>query len=124
GVAIGCEARQILPSSTGIIGHPLPMDKIERGIAHAGHSLGRDEEHALRFADAILTTDTKRKSAAAGFRVGRESVTIAGVCKGSGMIGPRMAPPQATLLAYLTTDAAVNPSLLRKMLANAVEDSF
>jgi len=124
GVAIGCEAEQILPSSTGIIGHPLPMNKIERGIAHAGHSLGRDEEHALRFADAILTTDTKRKMAAARFRVGRETVTIAGVCKGSGMIGPRMALPQATLLAYLTTDAAVNPSLLRKMLSAAVDDSF
>ena len=124
GLTIGCDAELFLPSSTGIIGHPLPMEKIERGIAHAGHSLGRDEEHALRFSDAILTTDLKRKAAATRFRLGRETVTLAGVCKGSGMIGPRMALPHATMLAFLTTDAAIRPPLLRKLLASAVENSF
>src|SRR5579884_1051248 len=124
GLTIGCEAELFLPCSTGIIGHPLAMEKIERGIAHAGHSLGRDEEHALRFAEAILTTDLKRKVATVRFRVGRETVTLAGVCKGSGMIGPRMAPPQATLLAFLTTDAAVRPPALRKLLAAASNHSF
>lgn len=123
GIAIGCDERLVLPSSTGIIGHLLPMDKIERGIAHAGHALGRDREHALLFADAILTTDLKRKQAATQFRIGRQTVTLAGVCKGSGMIGPRMAP-QATMLAYLTTDAAVPPGLLRKLLAAASDGSF
>jgi glutamate N-acetyltransferase/amino-acid N-acetyltransferase len=123
-IAIGCDERLILPSSTGIIGHLLPMDKIERGIAHAGHALGRDREHALHFSDAILTTDLKRKQAAATFKLGRQTVTLAGVCKGSGMIGPRMALPHATMLAYLTTDAAVSPPLLRKLLAAASDASF
>src|SRR5205085_1882112 len=59
--AVGCDAGQVLPSSTGIIGHPLPMEKIERGIADAAQHLGDSLEHALLFADAILTTDTKRK---------------------------------------------------------------
>jgi glutamate N-acetyltransferase / amino-acid N-acetyltransferase len=87
----GARPQEILPSSTGIIGHLLPMEKLERGIVEAGEYLGSSREHALLFADAILTTDLKRKSAAVRFKVGREKVTLAGVCKGSGMIGPRMA---------------------------------
>lgn len=124
--AIGCPPAQILPSSTGIIGHHLPMDKIERGIADAGSALGNSEQHALDFADAILTTDLKRKAAATELRVGRKSVRIAGVCKGSGMIGPRMALPgkQATMLAYLTTDAAIAPALLRRLVNEASSGSF
>jgi glutamate N-acetyltransferase/amino-acid N-acetyltransferase len=114
----------ILPSSTGIIGHLLPMDKIERGIGHAAHALGRDREHALHFSDAILTTDLKRKHAAATFKLGRQTVILAGVCKGSGMIGPRMSLPHATMLAYLTTDAAVSAPVLRKLLAAASDASF
>jgi len=70
GIAIGCDERLVLPSSTGIIGHPLPMGRIERGIAHAGHALGRDREHAFQFCDAILTTDTRRKEAAVQFKIG------------------------------------------------------
>jgi len=126
GIAIGCDERLVLPSSTGIIGHLLPMDKMERGIAHAGHALGRDREHALHFSDAILTTDLKRKEAATRFKIGRETVTIAGVCKGSGMIGPNMTlgTPHATMLAYLTTDAGIPASALRKLLAEASEKSF
>src|SRR5690349_14551113 len=86
----GGRPQEILPSSTGIIGHVLPMEKLERGIVEAGEYLGSSREHALLFADAILTTDLKRKSAAVQFKIGRERVTLAGVCKGSGMIGPRM----------------------------------
>jgi glutamate N-acetyltransferase / amino-acid N-acetyltransferase len=123
-VAIGCDERQVLPSSTGIIGRPLPMDKVERGIAHAGHALGRDREHAHRFSEAILTTDLKRKEAATTLKLGRQMVTLAGVCKGSGMIGPRMALPHATLLAYLTTDVAIGAPLLRKLLGAATDASF
>ncbi|MCC7351416.1 MAG: bifunctional glutamate N-acetyltransferase/amino-acid acetyltransferase ArgJ [Phycisphaerales bacterium] len=120
----GCDAGQILPSSTGIIGRVLPMQKIERGIIEAGQYLGKSSEHAQLFADAILTTDTCRKSAAVRFKAGRQTLTLAGVCKGSGMIGPRMGPPHATMLAYLTTDAAIAPALLRKMLAGAADNSF
>jgi glutamate N-acetyltransferase/amino-acid N-acetyltransferase len=122
-----CPPNQVLPSSTGIIGHLLPMEKLERGIVEAGQYMGNSEEHALRFSDAILTTDLKRKTAAVEFKVGRQTVTLAGACKGSGMIGPRMSikgPPQATMLAYLTTDAQVAPALLRKLFGAAADASF
>ena len=124
--AIGCDAGQVLPSSTGIIGHLLPMDKVEAGIAAVATKLGDSAEHATAFMDAILTTDLVRKSAAVEFRVGRKVVRLAGVCKGSGMIGPRMAllPKQATMLAYLTTDVAAPAALLRKLLAAAADASF
>jgi glutamate N-acetyltransferase/amino-acid N-acetyltransferase len=118
---IGCGPNQVLPSSTGIIGKMLPMEKIELGIADACEYLGSSEEHALRFGDAILTTDLKRKQAAVEVKIGREKVVIAGVCKGSGMIGPRL---HATMLAYLTTDAKVAPPLLRRLLQRSVDVSF
>jgi glutamate N-acetyltransferase/amino-acid N-acetyltransferase len=121
--ALGCQASQILPSSTGIIGHRLPMDKIRLGIARATGNLGNTAIHARRFAEAILTTDTRRKSAATRFRAGKDWITLAGVCKGSGMIGPRLAL-HSTMLAYLTTDAKISPPLLRRILAETAESSF
>jgi glutamate N-acetyltransferase/amino-acid N-acetyltransferase len=132
GKLLGCEPGLVLPSSTGIIGHLMPMEKVERGIAAASAALGNSAEHALNFAEAILTTDLKRKSAAVEFKLGKRTVRLAGVCKGSGMIGPHMsiagppAPPapHATMLAYLTTDAAVPAGLLRKLLAAATDQSF
>jgi glutamate N-acetyltransferase/amino-acid N-acetyltransferase len=119
-----CPPTQILPSSTGIIGHLLDMIKIERGIREVGQSLGNSQEHAQLFADAILTTDLKRKSAAVEFKVGKQKVILAGVCKGSGMIGPRLALPHATMLAYLTTDAQIASPLLRKLLKQSADRSF
>jgi glutamate N-acetyltransferase / amino-acid N-acetyltransferase len=123
---IKCPAEQILPSSTGIIGHLLPMDKIQRGIAGAAKDLGNSAAHAQHFSDAILTTDLVRKTAAARIKIGREHLVIAGVCKGSGMIGPRVAldPPHATMLAYLTTDAKISPAVLRRLLATSADKSF
>jgi glutamate N-acetyltransferase/amino-acid N-acetyltransferase len=120
----GCKPEEVLPSSTGIIGQMLPMEKIERGIVEAGQYLGASLEHANLFADAILTTDTVRKTAATAFKIGRKEVTVAGVCKGSGMIGPRLGPAHATMLAYLTTDAAISAATLRKLLKQAVDVSF
>lgn len=122
--AIGCEADEILPSSTGIIGHLLPMAKVTDGIARASASLGSSAEHAIQFAEGICTTDTRRKMAATQFKVGRETVTIAGVCKGAGMIGPRMGPPQATMLAYLTTDARLPARQLQKLMTASCDASF
>jgi len=129
-----CKKTEILPSSTGIIGHLLPMRKLERGIVEAGQYLGTSLEHARLFAASILTTDIQRKEAATSLKLGRQTVTLAGVCKGSGMIGPRMSlagpspsskkPLHATMLAYLTTDAAVAPPLLRKLLESASDRSF
>jgi glutamate N-acetyltransferase/amino-acid N-acetyltransferase len=123
---IGCDAAGVLPSSTGIIGHLLPMEKITAGITAAADELGDSEGHALAFMDAILTTDTRRKSASAVVKIGRDRITIAGVCKGSGMIGPRMKStvPHATMLAYLTTDIAANPAVLRRLMSAAADGSF
>ncbi len=133
---IEAQPAQILPSSTGIIGHLLPMDKLETGIRDCGLYLGDSLEHAMLFADAILTTDLKRKWAATEVKIGRETVTVAGVCKGSGMIGPRMALPKsghavrpkrgmhATMLGYITTDAAVPAPLLRQLLRACSQTSF
>jgi len=126
---LDCPANQVLPSSTGIIGHLMPMDKIRAGIAAASSALGKSSEHALQFADAILTTDLVRKSAAAQFKVGKETITLAGVCKGSGMIGPRLAlpasaPKHATMLAYLTIDAQIPAPTLRKLLMASADVSF
>jgi glutamate N-acetyltransferase/amino-acid N-acetyltransferase len=126
---LGCDAAHVLPSSTGIIGHTLPMGKVTAGIAAAAEALGNSAEHALAFMDAILTTDLKRKSAALTVKVGRDRFTLAGVCKGSGMIGPRMAigpktAKHATMLAYLTTDVAAPAAVLRRLLAKASDHSF
>jgi glutamate N-acetyltransferase / amino-acid N-acetyltransferase len=113
----------ILPSSTGIIGRHLPMEKIQSGITQAAKKLGNSSAHARHFSDAILTTDLRRKAAATRFRIRDEWVTIAGVCKGSGMIGPHLAP-HATMLAYLTTDAKISPAQLRKILTETSDISF
>ena len=120
------KSKEFLPSSTGIIGHLLPMEKVERGIREAAAGLGNSREYAMSFADAILTTDTKRKTAATQFKIGKKTITIAGVCKGSGMIGPRLAGAKhATMLAYLTTDAKFSSAAgLGRMLRTASDKSF
>lgn len=137
---VGCEPGQVLPSSTGIIGHPLPMEKVDAGIRAAAADLGSDRDHADAFNDAILTTDTKRKFAFARFKLGRAMATLTGICKGAGMIGPRLVGPgrdglrlgntpprrggQATMLAYLLTDAAVPGRQLQGILEAACDLSF
>ncbi|MDW8263370.1 MAG: bifunctional glutamate N-acetyltransferase/amino-acid acetyltransferase ArgJ, partial [Phycisphaerales bacterium] len=126
-----CPPKQVLPSSTGIIGHPLPMAKVCRGIVEASKALGNSLEHAQAFADAILTTDTRRKSAGTTLRINGRKVLLCGICKGAGMIGPRLQTAsrrvggrQATMLAYLTTDARVAAPTLRRLLQPAVDGSF
>ncbi len=122
---VGAKSTEFLPSSTGIIGHLLPMEKLERGIVEASQQLGNSREHALLFADAILTTDLKRKTAATTIKFGKETVTIAGVCKGSGMIGPRLSGKHATMLAYLTSDAKFGSGAgLKRLLEIATNTSF
>ncbi|HEX8323382.1 MAG TPA: bifunctional glutamate N-acetyltransferase/amino-acid acetyltransferase ArgJ [Tepidisphaeraceae bacterium] len=118
-----------LPSSTGIIGHPLPMDRVCAGVRAAAADLGDTEAHALAFTDSILTTDTRRKFAAATVRIGGKKVTLTGICKGAGMIGPDMkvsgaTAPQATMLAFLLTDAVVPSAVLRTLLKQTVDRSF
>ncbi|MCK4277451.1 MAG: bifunctional ornithine acetyltransferase/N-acetylglutamate synthase, partial [Phycisphaerae bacterium] len=96
---LGTSVEKILVASTGVIGETLPIAEIRNGIAAAGGKLGKGNDRAAL--EAIMTTDTVEKSAIAKIRVGGRPVTVAGVVKGSGMIGPNM----ATMIAVLTTDA-------------------
>ncbi|MBP7937269.1 MAG: bifunctional glutamate N-acetyltransferase/amino-acid acetyltransferase ArgJ [Phycisphaerae bacterium] len=117
---IGVDETDVLPSSTGVIGQFLPMDKILKGIDRAVEALSGSARAGLSFARAIMTTDLKVKQATARFKIGKEIVTVAGCCKGSGMIAPNM----ATMLAYLTTDAGVPAARLRTFLKAAIEPTF
>jgi len=109
---------KVLVASTGIIGHRLPMAKVRRGIAAAAAKLGtKHDAAALR---AIMTTDTREKSAVVQMRIGGETVTVAGIAKGSGMVAPSL----ATMIAVLTTDAKVSAALLHKALKAAAGESF
>jgi glutamate N-acetyltransferase/amino-acid N-acetyltransferase len=109
---------RVLVSSTGIIGRPLPAAKIVRAVPEAVRTL--EPGGGARAAAAIMTTDTFPKEAALELRVGGKAVRIGGMTKGAGMIHPRM----ATMLAYLTTDAAIAQPVLRRLLAAAVERTF
>ncbi len=124
-----CDPDQVLPSSTGIIGVPLPIDKLVSALPAAVDALGTSASHAEQFGHAILTTDTRVKLAHATVRdeYGHEA-RIFGCCKGAGMIGPQVqlspGPSHATMLVYLFTDLAITATDARELLAPAVEDSF
>jgi len=109
-----------LVASTGIIGHPLPMLKIETGIRMAAARLGRSSRHADAIARAIMTTDLVPKMAAVELRIGGSMVRIGGIAKGSGMIAPNM----ATLLSFITTDCAIGAGLLNRALREVVGRTF
>ncbi len=111
-------AGRVLVSSTGIIGRPLPADRIVRAVPEAVRTL--EAAGGGRAAHAIMTTDTFVKEAALELRIGGRTVRIGGMCKGAGMIHPNM----ATMLAYITTDAVVPQGLLRRLLSAAVERTF
>lgn len=115
---------EVLPSSTGIIGVPFPVDKVVAALPAARAALGGATDNLLAFADAILTTDTKRKVARATVEAedGRP-VQLFGCAKGAGMIGPQVVP-HATMLVYLFTDLEASPAQLQSMLGPAVESSF
>ncbi len=117
---LGGDASEYFVCSTGVIGVQLPMDKVIDGIDRLSSSLSSSYESALDAADAILTTDTVRKTVTAAFEVGGRPVTITGFAKGSGMIHPNM----ATTLSFVLTDAAVSHDLLQEMLGQTVEDTF
>ncbi|MEO6397687.1 MAG: bifunctional glutamate N-acetyltransferase/amino-acid acetyltransferase ArgJ [Tepidiformaceae bacterium] len=112
GEKLGLQANDVLVCSTGVIGHFLPMEKVERGIAEI--ELRVDGGQAL--ARAIMTTDTRPKGGSVNFG----PYTLGGCCKGSGMIHPNM----ATMLAFLTTDAPIEQGLLQRALSTAVGRSF
>jgi glutamate N-acetyltransferase/amino-acid N-acetyltransferase len=113
---LGIAAQHVLVSSTGIIGRPLPMEKIEAGISQIELSPDGGDD----FATAILTTDTRAKAIALEFTIRDRTVRLAGTTKGAGMIYPNM----ATMLCYITTDAAIAQPYLAHILREAVDDSF
>jgi glutamate N-acetyltransferase/amino-acid N-acetyltransferase len=118
--AVGAREEQALVMSTGIIGHFLPMDKIAAGIAAAASRLATDEAAFLAASRGILTTDKGIKIASRAIPLAGGTVRLAGMCKGAGMIGPKM----ATMLAILVTDAALAPAQAQQMLMAAVDESF
>jgi len=116
--ALGCRPEQVLVASTGVIGMALDLDKVRAGITAATAALAA--KHAEAAARAIMTTDPFPKWRAAVVETARGPITVGGMTKGSGMIEPRM----ATMLGYLTTDAAVVPDVLSGALRRAVSRSF
>jgi glutamate N-acetyltransferase/amino-acid N-acetyltransferase len=116
--AIGAADGELLVASTGVIGEPLPMAKLRRGIRAAAAALS--ERGLPDAARAIMTTDTFPKTAAVRFGLGGRDVTVAGIAKGSGMIEPDM----ATMLAFLVTDAAASPAFLRAVLRRTAAATF
>lgn len=111
---------ELLPASTGIIGRPLPMDKIDAGIQAAVNALGGTQAHGNSMARAIMTTDTRQKAIAVRLKINNKDVTIGGIAKGAGMIAPNL----ATMLCFLTTDVAMPAMLLNECLRNSAESSF
>ena len=131
--SLGCIFDEVFPSSTGIIGIPLPTEKIVAALPGLRASLGDTPAHAMSFATAILTTDTKLKVARAVVDVDGREVHLFGVAKGAGMIAPELSvpvatqppgPAHATMLVYLFTDLKAGTEDLRALLAPAVERSF
>jgi len=125
-----CIFDEVFPSSTGIIGVPLPIEKLLAAIPLAVGLIGSGPEHADSFANAILTTDTRMKTARAVFDVDGVEVKIFGCAKGAGMIAPRLgagradAQKHATMLAYLFTDLQATSAELSEMLEPAAAHSF
>jgi glutamate N-acetyltransferase/amino-acid N-acetyltransferase len=115
---LGTKANKVLVASTGIIGHRLPIEKVCDGIKEAAKRLGRDND--LETIHAIMTTDTREKTAVVQGRVGGKLVTVAGIVKGAGMI----APSAATMISVITTDAAVAPAALHRALREAAACTF
>lgn len=121
--AFGCVFDEIFPSSTGIIGVPLPVEKLIAAVPAAKAALGDQAVDAEAFATAILTTDTKLKVAQESFAIGGKTVNLFGCAKGAGMIGPQLVP-HATMLVYIFTDLAACAEHLAAMLGAAVKTSF
>jgi glutamate N-acetyltransferase / amino-acid N-acetyltransferase len=118
GELLDIEPESIFVCSTGVIGHFLPMDKVKAGIAGAVQRISVEEGESAAL--AIQTTDTFIKKVAYEFEIGGKKSIIAGIAKGAGMIHPNM----ATMLTYITTDAAVAPDLLKRMVKAVADKSF
>lgn len=123
----------VMVCSTGRIGLPMPMDRVEAGIRDAAGLLSHDRESAANAAEAIMTSDSVSKEVAIEIKVGGKRVTIGGIAKGAGMIEPGMSPTgkrpasrplHATMLGFVTTDAAITSRALKRALREAVAVTF
>jgi len=134
--ALPMPEQQVLVGSTGRIGVRMPMPNVKRGIHHAVLILGHDARQATEAAEAIMTSDTRPKQIAVEFKLGGKKVRIGGICKGAGMIQPGMSATgarpaalpngglHATMLCFITTDAAIEAKALQAALQEAVANSF
>lgn len=107
-------------NSTGVIGQQMPIDIVTEGVKKLAPILAYGEQAANEAAEAILTTDTKSKQYAVQFELSGKTVTIGGMCKGSGMIHPNM----GTMLSFICTDVDISAELLQKALSNDVESTY
>lgn len=110
----------VLVASTGVIGKQLPMDRIKAGISMLQPELSSSIESGTNASKAIMTTDTVSKEIAVQFEAGGRTVTVGGMCKGSGMIHPNM----CTMLSFVTTDLAISKELLQKALSEDIQDTY
>lgn len=118
--ALNVPESAVLVASTGVIGMQLPMDKLKAGIEAMAPELSGTIESGTEAAKSIMTTDTKKKEVAVQFEIGGKTVTVGGMCKGSGMIHPNM----CTMLAFVTTDANISKEMLQKCVSADVKDTF
>jgi glutamate N-acetyltransferase / amino-acid N-acetyltransferase len=130
---LGLPAEDVLVASTGRIGVLLPMTNVRQGVAAAAQLLNNSSENARHVAEAIMTSDTRPKEIAVEFTLGGKTVRLGGLCKGAGMIQPGMSisgkrpaaiPLHATMLCFITTDAAIASNTLNFALEEAVANSF
>ncbi|HTU52234.1 MAG TPA: bifunctional glutamate N-acetyltransferase/amino-acid acetyltransferase ArgJ [Acidobacteriaceae bacterium] len=118
-----CATEEVIPSSTGIIGVPLPAEKLVAALPTIATQLGESSAHVQQFAEAILTTDTRAKIASLQIDINGKQVHLFGVAKGAGMIAPQLVP-HATMLVYIFTDAKLEATDLQKFLDEAIEPTF
>ena len=117
GEALQLDPNDVVVASTGVIGQPLSIEPIQKGIPALVAALG---DHSNEAAEGIMTTDTKKKEIAVSFTVGGKECHIGGIAKGSGMIHPNM----ATMLVFITTDCAISPAMLQKALSSDITETF
>ncbi len=117
---LGVPEDAVLVASTGVIGMQLPIERLKKGISLLKETKGARLEHGTAAAKAIMTTDTVHKEIAVQVELGGKTVTIGGMCKGSGMIHPNM----CTMLAFVTTDAAISREMLQRAVSADVKDTF
>lgn len=120
--ALKIDSREVFVSSTGVIGTPMPMDRIQAAIPDLVNSLSEDGLEA--FSRAILTTDSYSKTSERLVQIDGKEGRVLGIAKGAGMIGPMLGPPHATMLVFLLTDVAVEHDFAQKALEQAVHSSF